>query len=134
LQKNEFSGTDLRIFEMERKEDTMFPIKKIFCPTDFSEPSFEGLKAAAEMAQQFSSELFIVHVVPPVPMIHVATGANSTQFNVVAYQNELTQSSKAILEEVAVQRVPKNLTPRLVVLNGDPSAQLLRFAEEKGPI
>lgn len=103
----------------------MFPIKKILCPTDFSEPSFEALKAAAEMAQQFSSELFIVHV---------ATRANSTQFNVVAYQNELAQSSKAILEEVGVQRVPKNLTPRLVVLNGDPSAQLLRFAEEKGSI
>ena len=110
----------------------MFPLNKILCPTDFSEPSFEALKAAVEMARQFSSELYVVHVVPPVPMIHVATGASSTQFNVVAYQSELAQSSKEILEEIAAQRVPKNLPPRAVVLNGDPSAQILRFSEENG--
>jgi nucleotide-binding universal stress UspA family protein len=113
-----------------KKEDPMFPVKKILCPTDFSEPSFAALKAAAEMAEQFFSELFVVHVVPPVPMVHVATGASSTQFNVVAYQSELAQSSKAILEEVAVQKIPKNVAPRPVVLNGDPSTQILRFAEE----
>jgi hypothetical protein len=39
-------------------------IKKILCPTDFSEPSYVGLKTANELAMDFSAELIIVHVVP----------------------------------------------------------------------
>ena len=43
----------------------MLPFKKILAPTDFSEPSFEGLKAADELARHFSAEVRLVHVVSP---------------------------------------------------------------------
>jgi hypothetical protein len=33
----------------------MFPAKKILCPTDFSDPSFVGLKGANEFAEHFSA-------------------------------------------------------------------------------
>jgi nucleotide-binding universal stress UspA family protein len=44
----------------------MLPFKKILYPTDFSEASYEGLKAANELALHFSAELCLVHVVSPV--------------------------------------------------------------------
>jgi len=48
----------------------MLPLKKIVCPTDFSEPADEGLKIARELATQFSAEMLLVHVVAPMPAMH----------------------------------------------------------------
>jgi len=47
----------------------MLPLKKILCPTDFSDPSFEALNVAIELAVHFSSELILIHVVAPIPII-----------------------------------------------------------------
>ncbi|MFO7559333.1 MAG: universal stress protein [Desulfobacterales bacterium] len=52
----------------------MLPINKIICPTDFSDPSYEGLKTAAELAGNFGAELILVHVVMPMPSI-IGAGA-----------------------------------------------------------
>ena len=49
----------------------MLPITKILWPTDFSEPSYEALKVADEMALHFSAELIITHVVTPIPVIPI---------------------------------------------------------------
>ena len=45
----------------------MLPIKNILCPTDFSEPSYEALKAADELATHFGAALHIINVVPLCP-------------------------------------------------------------------
>ena len=47
----------------------MLPIKTILCPTDFSEASLTGVKAASELAEHFSAELCLVHVVPVLPTV-----------------------------------------------------------------
>lgn len=39
-------------------------IKKILCPTDFSEVSIKALRAAKELNAAFSSELDVMHVIP----------------------------------------------------------------------
>jgi hypothetical protein len=43
----------------------MLPFKKILCPVDFSESSTDPLKAANKLSVHFSSELIVVHVIPP---------------------------------------------------------------------
>lgn len=48
----------------------MLPLKKIVCPTDFSEPSLAALETACELAQYFDAEVRVLHVVafsPPFP-------------------------------------------------------------------
>ena len=55
----------------------MLPLRKLMVPTDFSEPSYRGVKAADELARHFGAELILIHVVsssqfvppvgPPVP-------------------------------------------------------------------
>ena len=47
----------------------MLPITNIVCPTDFSEPSYEALKVADELAVHFSATLHIINVVPLVPIV-----------------------------------------------------------------
>ena len=56
----------------------MLPVKRILWPTDFSPPSYGSLKAAEELAQNFSAELVVLHVIPPMPA--VPTGAASKVF------------------------------------------------------
>ena len=41
----------------------LFLTKKIVCPTDFSEPARQGVDAAVELAEKFSAELILVHVI-----------------------------------------------------------------------
>jgi universal stress protein A len=46
-----------------------FRIKKILAPVDFSEPSEKGLQYALSIAQEFGSEIVLVHVVQPYPVL-----------------------------------------------------------------
>jgi nucleotide-binding universal stress UspA family protein len=107
----------------------MLPFKKILCPTDFSEPSYEALRAAGELASQFESELCIVHVVPPVPIIPM--GAEPTAFNVSMYEQELETSSKRSLEEVVSQLESKYLKVRLIAVRGNAAEEIVRVADEE---
>ena len=105
----------------------MLPIKKIVCPTDFSEPSYEAIKAAGELAFHFGSELCVLHVVSPVPLIPM--GAEPSGFNVSLYERELEASSKRSLEEIIHQMEWKDLTVRLIVLRGNAADEIVRTAE-----
>ena len=43
----------------------MLTVRKILCPTDFSDPSREALSTAEAMAKLFDAELIVCHVVEP---------------------------------------------------------------------
>jgi nucleotide-binding universal stress UspA family protein len=107
----------------------MLPFKKILCPTDFSEPSYEAIKAAGELASHFGSELCIVHVIAPVPMIPMA--AEPSAFDVALYEQELEVSSKRSLEEVFKKLDSKELKARLIAVRGNAPDEIIRIAEEE---
>jgi nucleotide-binding universal stress UspA family protein len=56
----------------------MLPFRKILCSTDFSEASYEALKAADELAIQFAAELYLVNVVAPIPVAPAVGTARPT--------------------------------------------------------
>ena len=103
----------------------MLPFKRVLCPTDFSEASYEALKAANELALHFSGELYLVHVVAPVPIAETPTS-----FNVSLYQQELTRSAERSLREVIEQRVTRGLEVRPVVALGYAAEEIVRIAAE----
>lgn len=109
----------------------MLPFKKILCPTDFSEPSYEAIKAAGELAYHFGSELHIVHVIASVPIVPVPIGPEPSAFNVSLYEQELDASSKRALEEVVNQLESKELKTRLIALRGDPADEIVRTVDEE---
>jgi universal stress protein A len=107
----------------------MLPFTKILCPTDFSEPACKAIKAATELAQQFSSELILMHVVGPVPVLETPTGL--ANFDVAAYQRELTASAEASLKTRLEKHVPESIVAQTRVVHGEPAHEIARVASEE---
>jgi universal stress protein A len=106
----------------------MLPFKKILCPTDFSEPACKAIQAAGELAEQFSSELILLHVVGTVPVLESPTGLAG--FDVAAYRQELADAAQTSLTQRAKQYVPASVTARTLVVHGDAAHEIGRVAEE----
>jgi len=106
----------------------MLPIKRIVCPTDFSEPSYVGLKAANGFAEHFSAELLLVHVVTP---IHVYPAPQGGGVDLEAYVQRMVHSARISLAEVVKERVLPDLTVRTFVLQGNAADEIVDLAESK---
>ena len=107
----------------------MLPLKKILCPIDFSEYSYAALVSAEELARHFFSELLVVHIVAPVPIVSAPAGQMS--FNVPLYQEELKTSSQKSLEEITRERVHADIKVQALVSMGDPANEIVRISEEE---
>jgi nucleotide-binding universal stress UspA family protein len=105
----------------------MLPIKKICCPTDFSEPSHEALKVACEMATHFAAELILVHVVTPIPVIPIHD--DPTSFNLPLYEKEIEQSAVKALSKIQQEKVSQSIRSRTAVIQGDPATQIVNLAD-----
>jgi len=105
----------------------MLPCKKILCAIDFSEASFDALKAANELALCFSSELLLVHVRPLVcwPADVLATRG----FDAGSSEQQLHESARRDIEEVAATRVPPNIERRIILRVGDAGHEILETAK-----
>jgi nucleotide-binding universal stress UspA family protein len=109
----------------------MVPFKKILSPTDFSDLSYEAMKAANELALHFSAELYVVHVVPPIPTANVPAPKTPSRLHVPSYRQELEESSKKSLDEIVKQQISKEVRAHPIVVEGDASYQIVRIAEEE---
>jgi len=107
----------------------MLPFRKIVAPTDFSDPSYQALQRAGELAERFSAELLLVHVVAPMPAM--APVAIPTAFDLPMYQKGLRESAEKSLQEIINQRLPGELTVRPEVLMGQAADEIVRFAGEE---
>lgn len=108
----------------------MLPFKKILCPTDFSEPACRAIRAAGELAEKFSSELILMHVVGPVPVLETPTGLAG--FDVAAYQKELSNSAESSLQLRLEEHIPKSVSSRALVIHGEAAHEIVRVANEEG--
>lgn len=109
----------------------MLPFKKILSPTDFSDPSYESLKAAAELAGHFSADLYLVHVIPPIPLSNFLSPETTPSLDISLYQEELKKGSEKTLQEVIEQRLPKGLSVHPLVVLGHPVEEILRLAQDQ---
>ncbi|MCX5993504.1 MAG: universal stress protein [Chloroflexi bacterium] len=110
----------------------MLPVKNILCPTDFSDPSYEALKAADELAAHFGATLHIINVVPLVPIVEAPIGVESASFNVASYQQELEGQAQKSLKNLAEQKITRGVTAVTEVLIGNAAGEVIRYAGEKG--
>jgi len=107
----------------------MLPFKKILCPTDFSEPSYEGLIAANELAQHFFAKLLLVHVVSPVPIMPAAYEPMGTQIPMLL--KELGDSAKESIRKIEKEKVADGIETETFVLEGTPAQEIVRLAAEE---
>lgn len=107
----------------------MLPIKKILCPVDFSEPSYEALKVAEEISTHFSSELSVMHVVREISSS--LYGPEFSDFDVDSYQEELEESAKRKLGDVVKERLPKGLSVNQITLIGTAADQIVELSDNE---
>ncbi len=107
----------------------MLPVKRIFCPTDFSEPSYEALKVADEMGLHFSAELVLIHVVKPIVVNPV--DIEPTGFNLPMYEKERVTSANQAIEKVAKEKLSAGIASKTIVVQGDPAYQIVELAAEE---
>jgi nucleotide-binding universal stress UspA family protein len=108
----------------------MLPLKKILCPTDFSEPSRRAIAAASELAVHFSAELLLVHVINPIHLI--PPSSSSLVFLDNSYWDEIEAAARKRLDELVGEIAPGNLLVRTFVIHGNPAEEIVRIAEQEG--
>jgi nucleotide-binding universal stress UspA family protein len=106
----------------------MLAVKTILCPTDFSEPSYEGLKYGIELATQFGADLCVTNIVPVVPPL---PSNPNYAFEIPEYERGLHTDAKRKLSELIEQHVPKSLKVRTVIGHGDAGREIVRIAEDE---
>lgn len=104
----------------------MLPLRKILCPTDFSEPSYNALNAANELSLHFSAALVLLHVVPLV--IDIPTSAD---FYTPSDVETAQARAKEALQEVVEKRISEKVRIRTKVVVGDPGDEIVRTAADE---
>jgi nucleotide-binding universal stress UspA family protein len=107
----------------------MFPPKKIICPTDFSEPARLALEAGMELAEKFSAELVLVHVLSPIPAI--AAGG----YNLEKVRADLEKEARQRMEKTVAELSAKTLEVSSHIVDGvgtRPSEYIVELADKEG--
>jgi nucleotide-binding universal stress UspA family protein len=107
----------------------MFSISKIVLPLEFSEPSPDTARYARILARYFKSEVIVVHVVAPPPYefanmeVSGAVIAELLDNRKAHIRSQLDSFESEELQGASVQRV---------LLEGDPAAEIVKYAHEQG--
>lgn len=106
----------------------MLPIHKIVCPTDFSDPSYEGLKVAKEFAEHFSAELIVVHVIFPGPIV---PGVAEPGFHIPAALKTMQETAEKTLADLTKQKMLADISVRPQVIQGKPAYEIVDLADSE---
>jgi nucleotide-binding universal stress UspA family protein len=114
--------------------------KKILIPYDGSEPSKSALEIGIDITRiTKSSQLFLLHVVPEVPIpsiydrpIHSKTGELKTtaEYFQELYQ-ELRTNAKKKLQHIEEKCEANGVNTEIHISSGNPSKKIVEFAKEK---
>jgi nucleotide-binding universal stress UspA family protein len=109
----------------------MLPIKKVLCPTDFSEPSLAALETACELAKHFNAELRVLHVIPfnppfPTDMVVVAAPAYYPS------DHERIQEAQRQVANLIEHRVAEGVRVLPEVKMGHAANEIVCAAEDEG--
>lgn len=107
----------------------MLPVRKILCPTDFSDPANEGLKTANELALHFSAQLILMHVVSTIPVVPASPAL--TGYQDLSALNELEKAANETIAADAEKFIDSRVNSQLMVFNGNAADEIARVAEEE---
>jgi nucleotide-binding universal stress UspA family protein len=107
----------------------VLPVKRILWPTDFSPPSYGSLKAAEELAQNFSAELVVLHVIPPIPAI--PTGGSLEGVFSPSYPLEMESQAREALRKVVERNISGETKTEVLVVHGNVGGEIVNVAEKE---
>ena len=103
----------------------MVKIRKILCPTDFSEASLSALPYAVDTARLFKAQIFLIHVVPLFPSPVEGPGYGPE----LEYLNCLRTDANEVLDKLLSKQIPKEVKASKYVVDGDAAQEILRAAD-----
>jgi nucleotide-binding universal stress UspA family protein len=106
----------------------MIEIKRILCPTDFSEASMAALPYAVDIARLFKAQVFVIHVVPPLPSITEGSGVYIQM--PLDYLDSLRTDADKQIDQMLRDQIPKEVKASKVLVDGDPAYEILQSVEK----
>lgn len=94
----------------------MNAIRNVLAATDLSDNALPALKAAAQLAELFNAELWVVHVVPPVDVAHERI--------LGATRDAIEERAKAALSEVCRELKRPPVPANVILEQGDPVTKI----------
>jgi nucleotide-binding universal stress UspA family protein len=104
----------------------LLPLRKILCPTDFSEPSRLALSKAGELARHYDAELVLLHVTWAPPQQDA-----SDEGEVAAYDRLKVSEAQAKLGEMIAENAPPTTRTQAVVRLGNTVEEIERTAKQE---
>jgi nucleotide-binding universal stress UspA family protein len=103
-------------------------IKRILVPTDFSESAKHALTYGLSFAREYGAELILVHVVET-----LTVGYASDLFPVPMAEvfDEISGYAKTEIGKLAAEIRQKEVSVREMVVQGKPSAEIVRIAKDE---
>lgn len=101
---------------------------KILCATDFSDPSYEGLNAAADLARQFNASLAVIHVITPVPVVPTTPAFAATGIELKHYLDNVEATAREELSRLATRYSSPGLEIGTAIRTGDPASEIVDYA------
>lgn len=108
----------------------MYTFNTIMSPTDFSQPSCAAVDMAAELAERFSAELVLVHVLPNPPVASEVHVLPSTYY--VPQTEEMGESARKSLKQLARKRIPEKISTHTTVVTGPTAESIVETADKLG--
>jgi len=102
-------------------------LKKVLVPTDFSDSARHALTYGTSFAREYGAELVLLHVVE-----NLTVGYASDLFPVPMAEvfQEISGYARAELAKLGAEAREKGVSVREEVVQGKPSAEIIRFARE----
>jgi universal stress protein A len=97
----------------------MLRFSNILCPVDFDQNSLAAISVASELARENKAALYLLHVLHPAPEGDSSIG-------------EIETAARTRLERIGHQRVKAGTSYELLVIKGDPAADVLQVASGLG--
>ena len=106
----------------------MLPVKKILCPTDFSDPAEECIEAASDLALHFGAELIVLHVVPVIPTLPPDP---NYVFKIPEYEQYLHADAEKQLRQVRERLAAKKVSVRTLLTHGAAAEEIVTSAKKE---
>ena len=105
----------------------MIKLKKVLLPTDFSDSARHALRYGMSFAKEYGAELVLLHVVE-----NLTVGYASDLFPVPMAEvfQEISGYAKTELAKLGDEARGRGLAVREEVVQGKPSAEIIRYATE----
>lgn len=110
----------------------MLPLKRILCPTDFSDFSHGAIDKGAELARQFGAELCLVHVTQLIHPIHgMSPYAGHYGLDAPEYEQAVREGTEREMDKIVAQHHLSDIRVRYVIRRGSAADEIVSAADEE---